>query len=399
LDEVLRDGLLRSFFQPIVDLETGALFGFEALVRGPEGSALESPAQLFAAARRDGRLGELDALCQRAAVDGAHANGIGGSLTLFMNIEPDAAGFGPLPGMGSGLRGVVELTERILTSHLPELLPAVQRARGDGWGVALDDVGADTRSLALMPLLRPDVIKLDLSLVQDQPTPEIAAIAGAVGAQADRTGATVVAEGIETAQQAEYARALGATLGQGFYFGRPSPEPRRAHVTAIPLPIFTATLPHPSRTPFDLAVTRHPVRRGTMPLLASITEELERQALVRGRTALLVSSFPDVRGAQARVDPVPSELADNLAFVVTLAAGLPPILEPGVRGAGIHPDDPLQRTWNVIVISAHFASMLAARQHGEAEVGVEQEFDFVFTYDRELIVECAQALMLRTARP
>jgi hypothetical protein len=331
-------------------------------------------------------------------VDGALANGIEGSLTLFMNIEPDACGFGPLPAMGNGLRGVVELTERILTSRLPELLPAVQRARGEGWGVALDDVGADTRSLALMPLLRPDVIKLDLSLVQEQPTPEIAAIAGAVGAQADRTGATVVAEGIETSEQAEYARALGATLGQGFYFGRPSPEPRRGHVTAIPLPIFTATLPHPTRTPFDLAGTRRPVRRGTMPLLASITEELERQALVRGRTALLVSSFPDVRGAQARVDPLPSELAENLGFVVTLAAGLPPILEPGVRGAGIDPDDPLQRTWNVIVISAHFASMLAARQHGEAEAGVEQEFDFVFTYDRDLIVECAQALMLRAAR-
>ena len=74
-----------------------------------------------------------------------------------------------------------------------------------------------------MPLLRPDVIKLDLRLVQAQPTPEIAAIAGAVGAQAERTGATVLGEGIETEEQAQYARALGATLGQGYLFGRPGP--------------------------------------------------------------------------------------------------------------------------------------------------------------------------------
>ena len=78
-------------------------------------------------------------------------------------------------------------------------------------------MGADTRSLALMPVLRPDVIKLDLRLVQEHPTPEIAAIAGAVGAQAERSGAVVLAEGIETAEQAHYARALGATLGQGYF--------------------------------------------------------------------------------------------------------------------------------------------------------------------------------------
>jgi predicted signal transduction protein with EAL and GGDEF domain len=118
-----------------------------------------------------------------------------------VNAEPDETGFGPLPELERGMRGVVELTERTLTNRLAELLPAVQRARADGWGIALDDVGADTRSLALMPVLRPDVIKLDLRLVQEQPTPEIAAIAGAVGAQAERTGATVVAEGIETQEQ------------------------------------------------------------------------------------------------------------------------------------------------------------------------------------------------------
>jgi EAL domain-containing protein (putative c-di-GMP-specific phosphodiesterase class I) len=147
---------------------------------------------------------------------------------LFVNAEPDGIGGGSLPQLGREVRGIVELTERTLTSRLADLVPAVQAAREQGWGIALDDVGGDTRSLALMPLLRPDVIKLDLRLVQDQPTPEIAAIAGAVGAQAERTGATVLAEGIETEEQAQYARALGATLGQGFLFGHPAPEPARA---------------------------------------------------------------------------------------------------------------------------------------------------------------------------
>ncbi len=384
-------------FQPVVDLETSTVFGYEALARGPEGSALERPDQLFAAARAEGRLAELDAACQRTAVASANALGVKAPLTLFVNAEPNEIGFGPLPEIGPGMRGIVELTERTLTNHLSELVPAVQRARADGWGIALDDVGADTRSLALMPLLRPDVIKLDLRLVQEQPTPEIAAIAGAVGAQAERTGATVLAEGIETPKQAEYARALGATLGQGYLFGRPSPKPTTSPTTDVPLPIFTASLPHAWRAPFELACAHRPVRRGTMPLLASISRELERQAARGHRTSLLISSFPDAHKSTARIETVYEELAANLAFVATLSVGTQAPLEPSRRGVNIRDDDPLHGTWNVLVIGAHFASMLAARDAGPGEQGEDPLFDFIVTYDRDLIVECAQALMLRIA--
>lgn len=397
LDDILRDGAIASDFQPIVDLETGALYGYEALARGPAGTEFEAPARMFACAREEGRLAELDTACQQAAVARGHALGVEAPLTLFVNAEPDSSGFGPLPALGRGLRAVVELTERTLTSRLAELLPAVQWARAEGWGIALDDVGADTRSLALMPLLRPDVIKLDLSLVQEQPTPEIAAIAGAVGAQAERTGATVLAEGIETADQAQYARALGATLGQGYYFGHPSSRLCEGRVTNVPLPIFTSSLPHPWRTPFDLASARRPVRHGTMPLLASISDELERQAARGHRTSLLISSFPDDHGTTARIDTVYNELAAELAYVAALGVGLPDRLAPGLRGVSIREDDPLRGTWNVVVIGAHFASMLAAREHGRARPGEDQLYDFVFTYDRDTIVECAQALMLRIA--
>jgi EAL domain-containing protein (putative c-di-GMP-specific phosphodiesterase class I) len=395
LDEILRGDLLRSVFQPIFDLETGALFGFEALTRGPEQSALERPDQLFHAARTESRLADLDEACQRAAVAGARTNGIEAPLTLFVNAEPDAVGFGPLPMARRNVRGVVELTERTLTNRLAELLPAVQRARADGWGIALDDVGADTRSLALMPVLRPDVIKLDLRLVQEQPTPEIAAIAGAVGAQAERTGSTVLAEGIETLEQAQYARALGATLGQGFLFGRPSAQPDCTNPTSIPLPILPAAMPHARHTPFDLASTRRPVRHGRMPLLASISRELERQAARLRPTSLLISSFPDDHDSMAHIDTIYEELAGDLAFVAAMAVGMPPKRGPGLRGVSIREDDPLRGTWNVVVIGPHFASMLAAREHGYSAYPDDQEFDFVFTFDRALIVECAQALMLR----
>lgn len=397
LDQILERGTLRSVLQPIVDLETGRLFGYESLARGPEGTALEAPDRLFAAARAEDRLGELDAACQIAAAANAEMHGIKSPLTLFVNVEPDAMGFTSLPRVGRDVRGIIELTERTLTTHLAELLPAVQLARERGWGIALDDVGADTRSLALMPLLRPDVIKLDLRLVQDQPTPEIAAIAGAVGAQAERTGATVLAEGIETQEQAQYARALGATLGQGYLFGRPSPEPARTPPTGIPMPIYSAALPYTWRTPFELASAHRTVRRATIPLLAAISRELERQAAMSSRTSLLISSFPGVDRWMSQMSEVYQELATELAFAAVLAVGMPPEPRPGLRGINIHEDDPVSGTWNVIVISAHFASMLAAKERPSDNPAHEQEFDFIATYDRDLIVACAQALMLRIA--
>src|SRR5205085_1452138 len=97
------------------------------------------------------------------------------------------------------------------------------RLRAAGWRIALDDVGADDMSLAFMPLLRPDIVKLDLSLVQQRPGPAVAGIMNAVNAYAERTGALVLAEGIENEQHLDIAKALGARLGQGYLFGRPAP--------------------------------------------------------------------------------------------------------------------------------------------------------------------------------
>lgn len=96
------------------------------------------------------------------------------------------------------------------------------------------------------------------------------------------------------------------------------------------------------------------------------------------------------------MDEVYGELAAELAFAAVLAVGMPPEPVPGLKGINIYEDDPVSGTWNVIVISAHFAAMLAAKERPQTD-GAEQEFDFIFTYDRALIVECAQALMLRIA--
>jgi EAL domain-containing protein (putative c-di-GMP-specific phosphodiesterase class I) len=116
---------------------------------------------------------------------------------------------------------VLEVTERAIANAPAELLAGVVSARERGWLIALDDVGVDPASLAFLPIIQPDVVKLDMGLIQDRPDRELGRTMTAVMAHAERTGAVLLAEGIESHQHLDRAVSLGATLGQGYHFGRP----------------------------------------------------------------------------------------------------------------------------------------------------------------------------------
>ena len=251
-DSFLARSALRPAYQPIVDLISEEIVGFEALARWPDLPGA-TPDAVFGAARANGRTTELDWACRRAALAGAIDLGLGREHTLFVNVEPDTLGT-PTPfdvvdtvaAAQADLRVILELTERSLARRPAELLRVVEWARQHGWGIALDDVGAEPESLALLPFLAPDVVKLDMALVRQRANPERAGIMAAVMAHSERTGAVVLAEGIETQAHLDQALALGATLGQGWLLGRPGPlvkppPPRVPLAWARPNPAAPAT--------------------------------------------------------------------------------------------------------------------------------------------------------------
>jgi diguanylate cyclase (GGDEF)-like protein/PAS domain S-box-containing protein len=399
LERLLAERSVRTVFQPLVALDSGRVLGFEALSRGPAGSALERPDLLFAAARRGRRLRDLDIACRAAALLAARSAGLAAPYRLFLNAEPEALdGWRPGPEHEQlPLTVVLELTERALTSQPAQLLQTVARVRALGWGVALDDVGADPASLALLPLVQPDVIKLDLALVQNGPSAHIAAVVNAVNAEAERSGTIVLAEGIESAEHLRTARAFGATVGQGWYFGRPGPlpSPLPAFSAAAPLPIVPRRPGTDDPSPFALAAAQRPARAADKRLLIEISKQLEAQAYAAGDSAIVLAAFQDAAFFTPATRRRYAGLVRSCSFVAALGEGMPAEPLPGLRGAVISPGDPLRGEWDIAVLGPHFAACLVARDLGDTGPDMTRRFEFILSHDRELTIRIAASLMSR----
>lgn len=241
VEEILRTRSVRTLFQPIVDLGAGEVVAYEALTRGPAGTPLERPDVLFTAARQAGLVAELDWTCRASAADAAVAHGLQPPMAVFVNAEPDALTtrcpdhLAPAVSHGADrLRVVLEITERCLLDDPATLLASLRMVRRAGSAIALDDVGVEPASVALMPFVAPDVIKVDLATVR-RGGPAADALVDAVTAQVARSGAHVLAEGIEDESDLTLADAIGATLGQGWHLGMPAAEPVTRRAPSRPL--------------------------------------------------------------------------------------------------------------------------------------------------------------------
>jgi EAL domain-containing protein (putative c-di-GMP-specific phosphodiesterase class I) len=401
LEQLLSTRGVRAVYQPLVDLERRQVVGYDALARGPAGSALELPARMFALARDLGRVDELDMRCRAAALEGALDADLGSWLTLFVTVEPDVLG-APIPDdveyllrtAEQRLRLVLEIGPRALEMRPAELLRAVDWAHERYWGIALDNVGGHPLSLALLPFLRPDVVKLDLRLLQSLPATRAAHVVNAVLAYVEHSGATILAEGIETEQQIELALTLGATLGQGWLFGRPGPLPVDPRPSKATIPL-TQTAPlSEHRTPFEIVSPQRAARMARGGLLAALTEQLEAEALGVADAPVVLASFPSVEHFPAARY---GALANRGALVAAFVPGVGPVPAPGVRGADITIGDPLADEWSVVVVGPFSAGAVVARSLGDEGPAHRRRYSFATTSDRDVVLAAARALMTRIA--
>lgn len=405
-------GLVSAVYQPVIELESGGVVGYEALARGPQGGELERPDALLSAARRAGLLSEVDWECRLAAVSGALDAGLDRSTTLFVNMEPEAVG-GSARGDGrapelwrraeQSLSVAVELPAAALRSQPRELVRAADACRDRGWTVVLDDVGADRDSLAMLPLVAPDAIKLDMRAIRAggrETTPALGDVATAVWTEQERTGAAIVAEGIETEQQLEQARGVGATLGQGWLWGRPGELPDRASRGEASVASGLRSEQRraaPGGTPFQLLGSEREPRETRARPLEAMSRHLEGVARGIGAGAIVLACFQDAAGFAGRTRARYRALASEATLVAVLGAGMAARPAVGVHGTALADDDELTREWNVVVLSPTYAAALTARDLGDDGPQRDRRLRFVLTHDRELVVAAARSLVARLA--
>ena len=225
---------LVAVYQPIFSLTTGEPIGHEALVRPAPESGFHDAESMFAAAESTGRTVELDTAC--IEVVAAAAGTIPDDRYLAVNLSPrtletdefSAASLAAVfvkNGIATS-RLVLELTEREAVEDIASLRRNLEACRRIGMRIAADDVGAGNAGLRLLSEITFDLVKVDLSLVQAGVLRESSmAVLRALRELADRSSATIVAEGIETAHQLEVLRDLGIAAGQGYLLARPARQP------------------------------------------------------------------------------------------------------------------------------------------------------------------------------
>ena len=237
--DIITDETLQVHFQPIVSLKKKSIIGVEALARPTEGASgrVVTPLELFAWAHRNGRTVDLDRLCRRKALDAfSPMSDSPQKPLLFLNFESSVLDQGVL---GSGVLAkavhdaglspseiVIEINESKVLD-MQALQDFVENHRKQGFLFALDDLGAGFSNLARIGPLKPEILKLDRSLVigieNDFHKQEVFKSLVGLGR---RVGSLILAEGVETEEEVSTCVDLGADLVQGYYFGRPAASDR-----------------------------------------------------------------------------------------------------------------------------------------------------------------------------
>ncbi|HEU5033994.1 MAG TPA: GGDEF domain-containing phosphodiesterase, partial [Mycobacteriales bacterium] len=230
----LREQQLRLHYQPIVELRGNTIVGYEALLRWehPERGLL-LPAEFLAAVVDS----DLDVpvtrwVLQRAATDlvelGRRSRSrpfISVNLSARQLSRPELVADVQAMTAETGLaakRLWLEITEDNLIDHRHR--PMLDRLHALGCRIALDDFGTGYSGLTYLQQMPVNVLKIDREFVARVGADRVSAgITAAVTDLADVLGITVVAEGVETAEQAELLRGMGVGMAQGYFFGRPRP--------------------------------------------------------------------------------------------------------------------------------------------------------------------------------
>jgi EAL domain-containing protein (putative c-di-GMP-specific phosphodiesterase class I) len=236
LQDMIEDNRLETWFQPVVRVDDFGIWAFECLIRGRDKDGnVVGALDIISAAREENLLFMFDRHCRETHIRSAAANLAGTDIRFLINFLPTVI-YQPEFCLKTTLKAARDYNvkpERIIfevvetenvddSEHLQRVL---RYYRDNGFGIALDDLGSGYSGLNWMAELSPDLIKIDRSIVSGAIKSKAhQSIAKAIIDLGHDNGQLVLAEGVETQQEFDLMRDLGADLCQGYYFGKPAPE-------------------------------------------------------------------------------------------------------------------------------------------------------------------------------
>ena len=229
LQQILRERGVRPVYQPVVDLVRREVIGFEALSRVTAG-LFRNVEQMFRVAQEANATWELERLCREKAIHGVGEFPRG--KLLFLNVEPDSV-YDPQfrgPRILELLREaglvpqnvVLEITEHSSVQDFRAFRETLKHFRSQGFLLAIDDVGSAYSGLQSIAEVRPDFIKIDMSLTRDLHRNRIKRdLIHTINRFSISSGISLIAEGVETVEELRELHRIGVVLAQGYLFARP----------------------------------------------------------------------------------------------------------------------------------------------------------------------------------
>jgi diguanylate cyclase (GGDEF)-like protein/PAS domain S-box-containing protein len=237
----LREDWFDAYFQPMHDLRTGRIVGFEALLRLAHPiHGIVLPSGIIRIAEETGSITRIGERIFEKAV--AHLKGLSDIPELaktYVSVNISPLQFEPalLDRMAAVLlkwgvhpsRIVVEITEAVLMNHDPVIQQTLEAMSSSGFRIALDDFGTGYSSLSYLSRFQVDIVKIDQSFICSLTGADESArrksrmLVEGINTISHQMGCVVVAEGVETQQQRDELQAIGVDAGQGYLFGRPVP--------------------------------------------------------------------------------------------------------------------------------------------------------------------------------
>lgn len=230
--EMLFERRIYSVYEPIVEVNSRVVFGYESLVRGPEDTEFQTPLTLFGAAEEYDMVYELDCLCRASGLSGAIDFPEG--TKLFLNILPTAFHDPNFRAERliktleqcrlSPTDVVFEISEQESIENFSVFKEARDNLRALGFQFALDDMGSGYAGLEALLEISPEFIKMDRAFVtgvdEDSARQDLLATLLTL---AEKMGSKVIGEGLDTIEELEMLGELGIHYGQGWLFGHATP--------------------------------------------------------------------------------------------------------------------------------------------------------------------------------